>query len=59
MTTILPKGEKTRRAVRWISEQLKEDSHKPLWPLINEAITRFDLNPFESEALIQFYKKEE
>ncbi len=57
MSTVLPKGEKARRAVKWISDRLKDDPNQNLWPLINEAITRFDLNPLESELLIQFYRK--
>ncbi len=55
MSTIIPKGEKTRRAVKWISEQSK-NSDKDTKTLVASAISMFDLNPFESETLYHFYK---
>jgi len=51
-----PKGEKTRKAVRWISAKLAEEPDASLHQLIMHAITNFDLNPRESEELIQFYR---
>jgi hypothetical protein len=56
MPTIYPEGERLRRAIRWISERLKEESSQPRKSLINEAITNFDLNPVESENLYKFYQ---
>ena len=56
MAGISPEGEKSRRAVRWISVQLQENPKQKLWPLIEAAITRYDLNPSESEMLLQFYR---
>ena len=56
MNTILPDNEPLKRAVKWISEQLKDDENKPKQLLINEAILRFDLNPKLSMYLINFYK---
>ncbi len=56
MNTILPDNEPLKRAVKWISEQLKDDEIKPKQLLINEAILRFDLNPKHSMYLINFYK---
>ncbi len=56
MNTILPDNEPLKRAVKWISEQLKDDENKPKQLLINEAILRFDLNPKHSMYLINFYK---
>lgn len=58
MTTVMPHGEKVRRAVKWISEYLKEDPERPLQKLINEAILQFDLSPGEAEGLVNFYKKD-
>ena len=56
MHSIMPEGEQLKRAVRWISEQLKEDENKSKQGLINEAISRFDLNPKQSVFLLSFYK---
>ena len=58
MPTIMPENEQLKRAVKWISEQLKDDENKKLIPLINEAILRFDLNPRQSQYLINFYRKD-
>ena len=52
----MPESEQLKRAVRWISEQLKEDENKSKQGLINEAISRFDLNPKQSMYLLSFYK---
>jgi hypothetical protein len=57
MTTILPESAQLKQAVRWISEQLKEDEDQSKQKLINEAISRFDLNPKQSMYLLSFYKK--
>jgi hypothetical protein len=56
MHTIIPDSEQLKRAVKWISEQLKEDENISKQKLINEAITRFDLNPKQSMFLLSFYK---
>lgn len=54
--TIMPKGERVRNAIRWISEHLKTDPSRAVMPLVNEAGMKFDLTPKESEELIQFYR---
>jgi hypothetical protein len=56
MPTIIPDSEQLKRAVRWISDQLKEDEHISKQKLINEAISRFNLNPKQSMYLISMYK---
>ena len=43
MATIQPKGEKVRQAVKWISENLKEDEKSPIYRLIQDAALRFTL----------------
>ena len=55
MSTILPEGETIRKAVRWISEQLKENPNLKKIKLVNEAITRFDLSPKDADYLFNFY----
>jgi hypothetical protein len=57
MATIQPKGEKLRRAVKWISENRKENECKSISLLIQEAAGRFNLSPKEEEFLVSFYKE--
>ena len=54
--SIYPEGEKAKRAVRWISDQLREDGSQPVMRLVHQAIARFDLTPKEGEELIAFYR---
>jgi len=56
MHSIMPESHELKKAVKWISEQLKEDESKSKQGLINEAISRFDLNPKQSLFLLTFYK---
>ncbi len=56
MNTIIPESQQLKRAVKWISEQLKDNEQLSKQKLINEAITRFDLNPKQSMFLLSFYK---
>jgi len=57
MATIRPKGEKVRHAVKWISENLKEDETKAISILIQEAGAQFNLSPKDEEFLRSFYKE--
>ncbi len=57
MSEITPTGESLRRAVRWVSDQLRENANKPLLSLVDEASQRFDLTPKQSEYLIHFYRE--
>ena len=54
--SIYPEGENARRAVRWISDRLREDDTLPAMRLVHQAITKFDLTPKEGEELIAFYR---
>ena len=56
MNTIIPESQQLKRAVKWISEQLKDNEKLSKQKLINEAIARFDLNPKQSMFLLSFYK---
>jgi hypothetical protein len=56
MHRIMPESEQLKRAVKWISEHLKEDENQSKQGLINEAISRFDLNPKQSMYLLSRYK---
>lgn len=54
--SIMPEGEGLRRAVKWISEQLKYESEKSIDKLISEAGVRFDLAPNETAYLVRCYE---
>ena len=56
MTTIQPKGEKVRQAVKWISEKMQYEEGSSLSQLIPEAATRFNLSPKDEEFLKGFYE---
>jgi hypothetical protein len=55
MTTILPKGEKVKQAIKWISEERQENKGGDLFKLINDASMKFDLSPNEGDFLITFF----
>jgi hypothetical protein len=55
---ILPEGESVRKAVKWISEALKENSGKSISALIQQASLKFDLTPKDADFLTAFYKKD-
>ena len=57
MSTIQPKGEKIRQAVKWISEKRQEDESRSFSVLIQEASHQFNLSPKDEEFLVSFYKK--
>ncbi len=57
MATIQPKGERVRQAVKWISENLKEDEKRPIYRLIQDASLRFTLSPKEEDFLRSFYEE--
>jgi hypothetical protein len=46
-----------RRAIRFVSDALRDDPDRPLGPVIDEAALRFDLDPRQTEFLIDFYRK--
>ena len=58
MATIQPKGERLRQAVKWISENRKEDETRPIYLLIEMAAQQFNLSPKEEEYLRAFYEQQ-
>jgi hypothetical protein len=56
MATIMPKGEKLRQAVNWISGMLKEDEGATIPLLIEKAALQFNLSPKDEDFLRSFYK---
>jgi hypothetical protein len=59
MATIQPKGEKVRRAVKWISEQLKKDEGLSLGVLIQKGAERYNLSPRDESFLRAFYEQDQ
>jgi hypothetical protein len=57
MSTIEPKGERIRQAIRWISSERLDDEDKAISKLIQEAALRFNLSPLEEGFLISFYQQ--
>ncbi|HOV87060.1 MAG TPA: hypothetical protein PLM79_11905 [Syntrophobacteraceae bacterium] len=57
MATVMPEGEAIRKAIKWISEELKEHPEKTPTQLVGEATLRFDLSPKEGDFLLGFYSK--
>jgi hypothetical protein len=55
MSGILPEGEEIRKAVKWVSETIKENPDQPVQPLVQQAIFRFNLSPKDAEFLISFF----
>ena len=53
----MPEGDAIRKAVKWISGELKEDPNKSVQKLVNNAALRFNLSPKETEFLTEFYRK--
>lgn len=51
----LPKGEKLRRAVQWISEERQARPDEKLAKLVDEAALRFDLSPADEEYLLRTF----
>ena len=47
----MPEGESLRRAVRWISDQYRDDPDAGFRKLIEQAAVRFDLSPLEVDFL--------
>jgi len=57
VATIQPKGERLKKAVKWISSERLEDEEKSINLLIQEAALRFNLSPEDEDYLKSFYRK--
>ncbi len=55
--SLQPKGEKLRKAVRWISQQRVEEPKRSLGALVSDASRRFDLSPVEGDFLQQLVRE--
>lgn len=57
MESLQPKGEKMRRAIKWISEVKEHEKSTPISALIERASLKFNLSPKEEEFLRNFYEQ--
>ena len=57
MSTVQPRGEQLRKAVKYISEMRKENPEIDLVKLVDDTALRFDLSPKDSEFLSRFVKE--
>ena len=58
MTTIQPKGENLRKAVKWISEEHQYDPTRNYRSIIEEACLKFNLSPMDAEYLNKLQAKD-
>lgn len=56
MATIQAQRKNVREAIKWISENLKENEGQEPTRFIEEAGARFNLSPKEEEFLRSFYQ---
>lgn len=56
MATIIPRGEAVKKAVRQISDRLKNEDKANIEKLISEAVFQFKLTPREAQFLYHFYR---
>ncbi len=57
MTTVQPKGEDLRKAVKWISEEHLDNPDRNYRSIIEEACLKFNLSPKDAEYLNQLLQK--
>jgi len=58
VSDLLPDGEEIRRAIKWVSENRRENPDLPVGNFVQVAIFRFDLSPRDAEFLIGFFSGE-
>jgi hypothetical protein len=56
MHDLLPEAEDLRRAVKWVTDNLRENPGRPIRTLVQEAIFKFDLSPRDAEFLIRLFR---
>jgi hypothetical protein len=57
MHDLLPEAEDLRRAVRWVTDRLRETPGRPAQPLVQEAMFKFDLSPRDAEFLMRLFRQ--
>ena len=59
MSTVQPKSESLKKAVKWISEKRKENPDINLTRLVDDASFQFDLSPKDSQFLLRLVKNDD
>lgn len=57
MSDLFPEGEDLRRAVKWVSANLQEQTDQPVQRWVQEAVFKFDLSPKDADFLIGFFRE--
>ena len=55
MATIMPQSELLRKAVKYVSDEQKDNPGKKLFAIIDDASMRFNLSPIDGEALRRIF----
>ena len=58
LSQIMPEGEAVRNAVKWISNECKENKESKISLLICDAAARYNLSPKDEGFLRAFYSME-
>jgi len=58
MSTIQPRGEEIRKAVKWVSEERQAGTALDNNRLVEQAAVKFNLSPKDVEFLAKFVKEE-
>ncbi len=59
MSTLQPKTEQLKNAIKWISEKRKKTPDINLTKLVDQACFQFDLSPKDSQFLLRFVKNDD
>ncbi len=57
MATIVPEGKNVKQAIKWISDNLKENQTQNPIKLIEEVGAQFNLSPKDEEFLRSFFSR--
>ena len=57
--SLQPSGDKMKKVLCWVSEELEQYPHKKRQAVFLEAQVRFDLSPLECEFLNTHFAKDE
>ena len=58
MSTVKPKNEKMKNAIKWISDEKKFGKKKDIGTLIQDACFKFNLSPNDAEFIDKFMKEQ-
>ncbi len=59
MSTVQPKSEQLKKAVKWIAEKRKQNPDINLTKLVDEAGFQFDLSPKDSQFLLRLVRNDD